>query len=62
MAAATPPLDAVHAGASLRWRLPLLISGLVVAGLAVVVAAAYQMVVSTLERNAGERAHRAAAR
>ncbi|MEZ5292356.1 MAG: PAS domain S-box protein [Vicinamibacterales bacterium] len=47
-------------GPSLRRRLPLLISGLVLAVLGVVVAAAYQGVVSTLETGAGDRARSAA--
>ncbi len=45
---------------SLGWRLPLLISGLVLAVLVIVVVAAYREVVNTLERGAAERARQAA--
>ena len=60
MAVVTTQSDIVPPAASLRWRPPLLISALVVVALSVVVAAAYRIVVSSLERSAGERANRAA--
>ena len=60
MSDVAPAIAAVRMRSSLRWRLPLLISALVLAVLAIVVGAAYRFAVSTLERNAGERARRAA--